>query len=223
MTQDGGLFDAIKKGDGEAVDRLLDADPAALTVRDADGISPVLIALYYAKPDVAQRLLARQPTLDVFEAAATGDVARLRELLDDEPTLIDAWSVDGYQALGLACYFGHADAAALLLDRGAAHDQPSRNAMAVMPLHSAASGRHADIAQLLIDRGADVAARSNGDFTALHSAAQNGDAELVRILLAAGADAGASMRDGRTPADLAAAAGHDVVAAMLRGGAAGGD
>ena len=210
------LFEAIKTGDGAEADRLLDLEPELIDARDEDGLSPVLIAVYYGQKDVAQRLLARGPTLDAFEAAAVGDTPRLTELLDADRSLVDAWSVDGYQALGLASFFGHLDAARLLLDRGARHDLPSRNSMTVMPLHSAAAGRHADVAQLLIDRGADVNVASHGGFTPLHAAGQNGDKELVDALLGAGARSAPVSADGETPADLADKAGHAEVAALLR-------
>jgi ankyrin repeat protein len=77
-----------------------------------------------------------------------------------------------------------------LLARGARVDQPSVNAMRVMPLHSAAAARSVTIARLLIEHGAHVNARQgeSGGFTPLMEAALNGHVELVELLLAFGAD-----------------------------------
>ena len=44
--------------------------------------SPLLLALYEGRADDAERLRAESGALDLFEASATGDVDRLRELLD---------------------------------------------------------------------------------------------------------------------------------------------
>jgi ankyrin repeat protein len=210
------LFEAARTGDIGTLDRLLAGDASLAMARDAQGISLLLNAYYHGRPEAAERILAAEPTLDVFEAATAGDAERLAELLDGDRTLVEAWSVDGYQPLMLASFFGRLEAARVLLERGASPSEASRNAMAVMPLHSAAAGRHVEVAMLLIARGAQVDARSHGGFTPLHSAAQNGDLELVRVLLAAGAGRAPISDKGLTPADMADQAGHAEAAALLR-------
>src|SRR3954467_5601400 len=81
------------------------------------GVSPILEALYEGRRDDADALLAESSELDVFEAAGTGDDHRVRQLLEDDPSLAPAWSSDGFQALHLAAFFGHANAAEALLER----------------------------------------------------------------------------------------------------------
>jgi ankyrin repeat protein len=49
----------------------------------------------------------------------------------------------------------------------------------------------------------------------MHSAAANGNEALVELLLAEGADPEARTDDGKTPLDLAAERGHEVVATLL--------
>ncbi len=73
-------------------------------------VSPLLQAVYRGDDDAVEALLADGPELDVFEAAAVGDVERLRELLDEDSSLAGAWSPDGAGALHLAAYYGRADA-----------------------------------------------------------------------------------------------------------------
>src|SRR5919201_2479401 len=120
-------------------------------------MSDVLDAIYRGDRDEAERLAAGRE-LDVFEASALGRTERLRELLDKDPSLSNARADDGFQPLGLASFFGHVDAARLLVGRGAEVNSASRNQMKVMPLHSAAAAEDPDvryeIAKLLLEAGA---------------------------------------------------------------------
>ena len=157
-------------------------------------MSELLQAIYRGDTARAEELLAAQPELDVFEAAAAGRTERLRDLLDGDPSLANAWAEDGFQPLGLASFFGHFDAARLLVERGAGVNSASRNDMRVMPLHSAAATPDAEsryeLAKLLLEAGADPNARQQDDFTPLMAAEQHGDERLRDLLLAHGATRG---------------------------------
>lgn len=179
-------------------------------------VSPLLQALYRRDDDEVARLRASVASLDVFEAAALGDVERLDTLLEDEPELVDAWSPDGFRPLHLAAFFRRPEAARLLLERGAEADGASRNDMRVTPLHSAAASAQVEIARMLLDRAADANARQSGGFTPIHAAAQNGDDAMLALLLEHGADVGALADNGRSAAEFAAEAGHDELAQRLR-------
>jgi uncharacterized protein len=154
-------------------------------------MSELLQAVYRGDQARVEEMLAAEPELDVFEAAAVGDVGRLRRLLDEDAGLANAWAEDGFQPLGLASFFGHVEAARLLVERGAEVNSASRNEMKVMPLHSAAATGDADIryelAKLLLEHGADPNVRQQDDFTPLMEADQNGDARLRELLVEHGA------------------------------------
>jgi ankyrin repeat protein len=194
----------------------LRADPALAASRDAQGVSLVLQARYRGRLDAVEAILAADPPLDAFDAAALGRADVLAPALDADGGVAQARSGDGFTPLHLAAFFGHADTARLLLDRGADPAAVADNPMRVQPLHSAVAGRHGDLAALLVERGAPVNAAQHGGWTPLHAAAQHGDEALVDLLLGAGADPAAANDDGRTPADLADAAGHPTLAARLR-------
>ena len=153
-------------------------------------MSDVLQAIYRGDPGEAERLAAGRE-LDVFEASALGHAERLRELLDEDPSLANAWAGDGFQPLGLASFFGHVDAARLLVERGAEVNSASRNPMKVMPLHSAAAAQDPDvryeIAQLLLEAGAEPDARQQDEYTPLMAADQHGDQRLRELLVEHGA------------------------------------
>jgi ankyrin repeat protein len=134
----------------------------------------------------------------VFEASAAGRAVRVRELLDEDPSLANAWAGDGFQPLGLATFFGHVEAAQLLVERGAEVNSASRNDMKVMPLHSAVATGDPDaryeLAKLLLEHGADPNARQQDDYTPLMAAEHHGDDRLGGLLIEHGAE---TVRDAR--------------------------
>ena len=154
-------------------------------------MSELLQAVYRGDQARVEEMLAAEPELDVFEAAAVGDVDRLRRLLDEDAGLANAWAEDGFQPLGLASFFGHVEAARLLVEHGAEVNSASRNEMKVMPLHSAVASSDAEaryeLAKLLLEHGADPNVRQQDDFTPLMEADQNGDARLRELLVEHGA------------------------------------
>ena len=152
-------------------------------------VSPLLQALYEGRADDAERLRRDQSELDLFEAAAVGDVELLRRLLDAgaDP---NAFAPDGVTPLTLASFFKRSDAVRLLLDRGAdVHLRARHEEFQVLPIHSAAAdGGSPEIVGMLLDAGADPNAEQPGGFTALGAARQEGNDELERLLLERGAE-----------------------------------
>jgi uncharacterized protein len=154
-------------------------------------MSELLQAIYQGDQARADELLAAAPELDVFEAAAVGRTERLEALIDEDPGLANAWADDGFQPLGLASFFGHVDAARMLVERGAEVNSASRNDMKVMPLHSAAATGDGDtryeLAKLLLENGADPNAVQQDEYTPLMAADQHGDQRLHDLLVEYGA------------------------------------
>jgi uncharacterized protein len=180
--------------------------------------TPILSAVYRGKSDEIASLLAAQPRLTLFEAAALGDAARVREIARAEPAALADRSPDGWPALHLAAHFGHGDAVDALLAAGANVRAMSDNHEANTALHASLAGRKSvRVVSALLARGADVNARAGGGYTPLHIAAFGGDVELINTLLAHGASAEARADDGMTALAIAEDKGHAQAARRLRG------
>lgn len=209
-------FTAIKKGDRAAVARHLAADSSLASAKDRDGLSALLTALYHEEPEVAALILARKPPLDVFEAAAAGDLARVKELVEREGALASAYSPDGFFPLGLAAFFRRPAVVEYLLAKGADVSAQARNPMQVTALHAAvADGGHPGIARALIEAGAAVNMKQRHGWTPLHGATHSGDRATVELLLSRGADVNAANDEGKTALALAREHGHPDIARLL--------
>ena len=179
-------------------------------------MSDVLEAVYRGDRDEAEQLAAGRE-LDVFEAAALGRTERLRQLLDEDASRVKAFGADGFHPLGLACFFGHVDAAQLLLDRGA--DVNATAADGRTALHGAALQGYDDVIKFLASHGADLNAQDRKGFTPLDTAlgkaggfgfagqegvVREGTAAVLRSLMGANATPAAANRQGLTETAVAA-------------------
>jgi len=158
-------------------------------------MTELLEALYNGQQERVDELLAQDPELSVFEAAAFGRDERLRQLLDEDPGRANAYGEDGFQPLGLACFFGHVDAARMLVAAGADPNTLARNEhVQTSALHAAAASEHKtpeqryELCELLLDNGADPNLPQAGGFRAIDAARHHGDEQLEALLLDRGAE-----------------------------------
>lgn len=210
------LFTALEAGDAGAVETILDEERSLASARDASGVSALMRALYRFDPGLVEIVKARAGAFDVFEAAALGDVDRLRSVLDDEPSRATAYSGDGFTALHFAAFFGHPNAVSLLIERGAEVNAFGRGWMTGTALHSGVSRLRSEVVRVLLGAGANPDVRQSGGWTPLHAAAKNGDLVSVELLLEAGADAAARNDEGRSVEDLANESGDDATIERVR-------
>jgi hypothetical protein len=108
---------AASSDDVEVLDALLDAG-ADIEVRGgciADG-TPLFDATVFGQWQAARRLVERGAVCGLWEAAALGDLARVQQLLDEEPNP-SAGEITG--VFWGACHGGQRDTAEYLLAQGA--------------------------------------------------------------------------------------------------------
>jgi uncharacterized protein len=211
------IFDVIRAGDRGRLEALLAVQPGLVNVRNDQGHSPVLIAQYHHKRDLVGVLLAAGPELDIFDAASVGRTARVAQLLDQDPALVNAYSRDGFFPLGLAAFFGHPETVRLLLARGADVTQVARNPMRIQALHAAVAGRSREAVQFIVEAGAPINAQQQEGWTALHEVVHQENLELTRYFLAHGADPKLQNDAGKSAIGLAADQGSQDILKLLKG------
>ncbi|HBE69713.1 MAG TPA: ankryin [Planctomycetaceae bacterium] len=204
------IFAPAFHGDVDAVRRILDDDPALVSVRDAKNLTPLHVAASRGQTKVAALLL--EYGADIEGPSDDGD-----------------WT-----PLVFAAYRGHLEVATLLVERGASLTTDAGN-----PIHFAGQRKHKDICRMLVEHGAvdDLIDSTDSDVlelfrsaysfdsrtvtevltrrpelvgildehwrTVLHEACTHGDTKTVRVLLKFGADPTLKDASGQTPLDRA--------------------
>ena len=199
------IFEAIESLDAAGLAAFLQDHPSAARERDEHGLSPLMKALYLRKFELVEVLREHAGELDVFEAAAVGDTARVRAHCELDPAAANSNAPDGMKPLHLACYFRRADAVDCLLAAGADPDGATANGANLRPLHSAAASGEAPLVQRLLEAGANPNAAQHGGWTALHAAAKHGHVAMARALLEHGADRAQKADSGEIARELAPA------------------
>src|SRR5881409_482670 len=96
------LFAAIEAGDADGVRASLDHDPSLSMARDDEGVSALMRARYRSDRSVMDPVRRHVASLDLFEAATFGDLARIEVVLGQDDSLIERRTGDGFTALHLA-------------------------------------------------------------------------------------------------------------------------
>lgn len=188
------LCRASAEGDFRTVQLLLERGADA-EVRDADGLTPLMIAVKNGFREVAMRLLDKGADIEAKRA--------------------DRWP---FTALQLAVEGGRREMVELLVDRGADINVWVHHADPVLLL--ADKNRHAELVGLLLARGADPLLKGDSSFTPLEAAAARGDVRSVEILTASKPECAAESELGASALRMAAMEGKErVVRWLLRNGA----
>ncbi len=210
------VFAAMENDDLQMLRYRLESDPNLARVKDLNGNSLLLAAIYLENHEALDLLLESVSSLLAEEAAALGRADRLVELFDAGEASPDDLAPDGFGLLHLACMYGHRETVEMLLDRGASREMVSKHKMKVRPIHSAAAGKKIDIVRLLLDRGADVNATQGAGWRLIHHAAQQGNREFVDLLIEHGAKVSVLNDRGQSPEDIARGLRYEDLADYLK-------
>jgi len=144
--------------------------------------------------DVYRHLLARGAYVDAWMAARTGDIARVRELIDADPTLVNqnneynSYYAGSGSLLRNAATGGHLDIVKLLLERGADPNFPQEG---IAPhggaLYAAVGRDDYEMAKLLLDHGAYPNPPVESSADAVWIAIRDGNKRMLQLLASYGA------------------------------------
>lgn len=181
---------------------------------------------------------------ELFDAIKAGDLSKVTALLDQDPSLANAYS-NGVSVILTAKFLRRDDMVKLLETRGAVLDvfasaalgrtarieelvSGNRSLATALstdgwtPLHLAAFFGQLDTAKALLNRGAQVNARSTNAMQNLpvHAAAAGGRVAMVKLLVDFGASVNARQNGGWAPIHAAAQNGNVEMAEVLASGGA---
>ncbi len=210
------FFDAIRCGDAGAVTALLAQDPSLLSAKNQQSQSPVLFAIYNRQNEIRELLLSRGAVLELHEAAASGDLVRVKELVEHDSSLAKSYSPDGFPVLALAAVFGCLEVAKYLHAKGGDLNAVATNGSGYTALTGAVASGHTDVVKWLLESGVSPNYSYANGYTPLLTAAANGHLEILKALLAHGADLHAKSTDGKSALIYAEERKHPDVVEFLR-------
>ena len=134
--------------------------------------------------DVGRGALALSLTVLLIQACASGDVAKVADLVSEKNIDPFAGDESGRTPLAVACETGHMEVVKFLMERDK-EGRALKGAGGTTPLHVAARGGHIEVVKYLIDdRGMDPSCEDSDGFTPLDCAQNN---KMRKCLLSRGA------------------------------------
>lgn len=206
---------AVLQGNGSLTATLLEQGADA-TIEDAQGRRPSRLAKSGEIKNMCLRAEEKRlAELDLVQALEEKDEARALRLIK-QGVNANALTKDHQEsALMKAAETGMAEAAGLLLQKGANADYASPRKETV--LHAAVSGGNPRVVRLLLQAGASPTAQKNNGATPLHDAIWSGKSDVVQVLLPALAQEGYNPDGGMNgrPIELAIQRGRSAMVRMI--------
>ncbi len=210
------FLDTIKKRDISRLKRFLEREPSLTTTKDRNGVSAILVAIYYGNKEAADLIAAKKPELDVFEAASLGHLDQVKSLITRNRSRVNSFTPDGLTPLALAAFLGHDEVVEFLLHQGA-DVNVTEHKLGFNALTGAVNEGHKKVIAQLLQHGANVNYRyESGSAAPILTATINGDVEIIKLLLAYGANVNTVGGDGKTPLKIALEKAQDEVVGILR-------
>lgn len=217
------LASAVAQGNEWAVNRLLEAK-ADVNAKDAEGNSPIMIALEESHLNLVPLLLRDNTDLDAQNedgvsalhfAVSTGNLDTVKTLLKRKPQLqVTSEEYFNRSPLHLAADYDYEEIFRELHEYGAGLDSTCLGGF--RSIHLAAFHNSLKVARLLAKLKVEINPQSEDETTTLHIAAQHSGVEFVELVLEANPELNARDKDSEdTALHVAATAGATAVCKLL--------
>lgn len=143
---------------------------------------------------------AQEKAKSVFDIARSGTLAELKEVMKQNPDIINETNENGFSPLILACYRGNTEVADFLIDNVKDLDYKSQEGTALAGL---SIRYNKDLAEHLLKKNANPNIADGTGTTPLFWAVKSGNKELVELLLQHKADKTMKDSAGMTPFEYA--------------------
>ncbi len=193
----------IHSKDSLNIIKFVEENPQVLEMEDKNGSTGFMLIAYSGLESVFQKAIEVKKSYSFHEAIVAGKESIFRKYIDEDNSLINSYSKDGFTAISLAAFFNQTAIAILLLEKGADPNLQATNPSKVNALHAAVAKENLELCKKLIDFGVNVNSVQTQNVTALHSAAHRGNLKLVQLLVENGAEIEKKMDNGDTPVSIA--------------------
>ncbi len=150
---------------------------------------------------------------EIHDAAKEGNLEKVRALVSEDSTLVNAKTERGTTPLHYACTSKNIEIVKFLITKGA--DINAMNDSLYSPLHYAAAYNQPEVVKFLLMNEAELEARTREGETPLHMTCYDGALEAAKILIEYGADLHVRNDYGRTALLLVARESGSVEMAKL--------
>ncbi len=174
------------------------------------------MACYTGRKEIRDLLLQNGARLELHEAAAAGQLERVKGFVEQDCKLAKKYSPDGFPVVALAAVFGHFEVVKYLHSKGADLNAVATNGSGYNALTGAVTNGQTEIAKWLLENGADPNYRYSNNYSPLLNAAANGHLEILKLLQIHGADLHAKTSDGKNALAYAEERKHAAIAEYLR-------
>lgn len=145
-------------------------------------------------------LTAQEKTKSIFDIARNGTVAEVKDLMKQNPDIINQTNENGFSPLILACYKGNVEVGEFLIDNVKDVNYKSQEGTALAGL---SVKYNKNLAERLLMNNADPNIADSTGSTPLFWAVKFGNKELVEMLLKYKADKSVKDSQGMTPFEYA--------------------
>lgn len=155
---------------------------------------------------------------DIMTAIDSGYVDQVRDILQNNPDLLNLKDDDAFTPLNRASYKGQTEIVRLLLEKGA--DAAIGDNENSQPIHNAAVAGHVNVLEILLESGVDIDTRDANGNTALIFSLIYSQFETTNWLIDKGADLKISNNDNVNPLSYASLRGRlDILKRIIASGA----